>query len=356
MDIDLTKIEVEDGGVFNTEEKKEAKEEKQEEKKETSSNEKIKEVKNESEEDNKGEEKQEDLNIEDSIENQQQEEYEESILTEIRNHFGYEIDGDFSEDIDGLKQYTTEVAKKMALDEFQQVFEAYPDVADYMQYRMNNGDPSKFFEINNEPDYSSIEINDDNESQAKDVIRAFFKEQGFTDDEIKDTITDYEDTGILTKQAKKVLPKLQSIHENKKRQLIEQKEVEKKKQIEEAKQYWSDVQNTINSGNIKNIAIPEADKKKFFEWLAIPKEGDKSQRDIERESMSVEDVLALEYLMYKKLDISKLSVSRQNTKDAEKLRSLLKKKGNAMKGSGSTYTPKGSKGEIGTIHDYIPTY
>lgn len=343
MEIDLTQIEIEDENVLNsegnTQEKEEVKEKKQESKKEEPT----------------PEEKTED--VEKQVEpekTEEQIEHEESVLEEIRKHFGYEIEGDFSEDIDGLKSYTTEVARKMALDEFQGVFEAYPDVAEYMQYRMNNGDPTKFFEVNNEPDYSNIELSDDNESQAKEVVRAFFKKQGFTDDEIKDTIEDYEDTGILAKQAKKVLPKLKAMHEGDKQRLIEERELQKQKEVEEAKQYWTNVQSTINSGNIKNIAVPEADKKKFFEWLAVPKDGNKSQRDIERETMNVEDVLALEYLMYKKLDISKLSVSRQNTKDAEKLKSLFKSKGNALKGSGSNYNPKTSvKDGIGTIHDYI---
>jgi hypothetical protein len=58
--------------------------------------------------------------------------------------------------------------------------------------------------------------------------------------------------------------------------------------------------------------------------------------------------------MYKKLDISKLSVARQNTKDTEKLKSLFKSKGNQLKGSGSTYNAK-SKQEsgVGTIYDYL---
>jgi hypothetical protein len=328
MELDLNSIMVEDDSVFNTPEPKKPEEKKVEE---------------------KAEEK---VEIpEEKTEEEVQNEYEESVLTEIKKHFGYEIEGDFTEDIEGLKLYTSEVAKKIALDEFQQIFEAYPDVADYMKYRMNNGDPAKFFEVN-ETDYSNIELDETNDAQAKEVVRAFFKKQGFTDEEIKDTIEDYEDTGILAKQAKKVLPKLKAMYEGDKQRLIAEREEQKQKEIEEAKQYWSSVQSTINSGTIKNIAVPEADKKKFFEWLAIPKEGTKSQRDIERDSMSVEDILALEYLMYKKLDISKLSVSRQNTKDTEKLKSLFKSKGSAMKGSGSNY--KGSpKDGIGTLHDYL---
>lgn len=330
-DIDLTQIVVEDGIPLEPKEEKEEviKEEKIEEPEEI------------------------EKSNEEEISPKEQEEYEESVLSEIKKHFGYEIEGEFSEDIEGLKLYTSEVAKKIALEEFQQIFDTYPDVADYMRYRMNNGDPSKFFEVN-ETDYSNIELDETNDAQAKEVVRVFFKKQGFSDEEINDTIEDYEDTGILVKQAKKVLPKLKTMVENEKQKLIQEKELEKQKRIEEATQYWSSVQETINKGNIKNIYVPEADKKKFFEWLAVPKNGDKSQRDIERESMSVEDILALEYLMFKKLDISKLSVSRQNTKDTEKLRGLFKNKGNIMKGADSNFKAKQKQlDNIGSITDYI---
>jgi len=290
--------------------------------------------------------------IEDStettIEENQEEVVEQNIITEIKNHFGYDVEGEFEEDIEGLKKLTTEVAKKIALDEFNQVFSAYPDVAEYMQFRLNGGNPDKFFEYAKDPDYSNIELDESNESQSKEVIRMFFEKQGFSEEEINDTILDYEDTGILAKQAKKVLPKLKELQIKEKETLLKQQEAQRQKELEEAKIYWEGIRSTIDSGRVKNINIPESDKKRFFEWLAIPKESNRSQRDIDRERMSPEDMLALEYLFYKKLDISKLVVSKQNTQETERLKSLLKSKGNSIKQSTGNKTKS-----VGKLEDYI---
>lgn len=262
-----------------------------------------------------------------------------NIITEIKNHFGYEVEGEFEENIEGLKKLTTEVAKKIALDEFNQVFSTYPDIAEYMQYRLNGGNPEKFFEYVKEPDFSNLELDDD-EKQSKEIIRIFFEKQGFTSEEISDTLTDYEDTGILNKQAKKILPKLKELQIKERELLIKQQKAQREKEIEDAKNYWNSVKTIIESGKIKNISISESDKKKFFEWLALPKENGKSQRDIDRETLSQEDMLTLEYLFYKKLDISKLVVSKQNTQETERLKSLLKSKGNKLTEATSKVTSK----------------
>lgn len=346
--IDLNTVIVEDQDL-DTEDKTDNKTDKPDETKEPESKEDLNEDSTKEEEEKKTNEP----NIEVSEEEQQ--EHEESIITEIRNHFGYEIEGDFSEDIEGLKKYTTEVARKIALEEFQQVFDSYPDVAEYMQYRLNNGDPSKFFETAQDVDFSKIELDDENELASKDVLRAILSKQGFNEEEIKDTIDDYEDTGILHKQAKRALPKLQELQTKERETLIQQKEAEKQKEIEESTKYWESIKSTIDSGKIRSINIPEADKKKFFDWMALPKENNMSQRDMDRQSLSPEDMLALEYLLFKKLDLSKLTVNRQTTKETEKLRSLFKSKGNNMKGASSTHKSKKTEQDgIGTILDYLP--
>jgi hypothetical protein len=289
--------------------------------------------------------------IEEEVVETDTDEGSDSIISEIKNHFGYDIEGEFSEDINGLKTLTTEIAKKIALDEFQQVFEAYPDVAEYMQFRMNGGDPDKFLDLNKNIDYSTIQLDEDNLNQSKEIISTFLRKQGFTDEDIRDTISDYEDTGILAKQAKKILPKLQDLSVKEKQSILEQQEKQRQSEIEETKEHWKNIRSTIDSGKVKNIAIPEADKKKFFDWMALPKENNKSQRDIDREKMSLDDMIALEYLIYKGLDISKLAIAKQNTQETERLKSLLGSKGNKIKGT-PTSTKKTIR-DVGKLEEYI---
>lgn len=350
MQIDLENIIIENSLTENSDIEKEETIEKEKADKKISDKNEKEELKIEEEiEKNVKEE-----NIEENIEKDVEKDTEEnsnSIIEEIKNHFGYDIEEEFSEDIDGLKALTSEIIKRGTLNEFQQVFDAYPDVAEYMQFRLNGGDPEKFLSLNKNVDYLNIQLDEDNLNQSKEIISEFFRKQGFTDEDINDTILDYEDTGILVKQAKKILPKLQELSIKEKQIILEQQEEQRRKEKEEAEKYWNNIKSTINSGKIKNIAIPESDKKRFFEWMALPKEKNKSQRDIDRENMSIDDMLALEYLFYKKIDISKLAIAKQNTQETERLKNLLNSKGNKIKGTSSSV--KKSFKDVGKLEDYI---
>lgn len=282
------------------------------------------------------------------IQEETQEEYEESIISQIKAGFGFDIEGEFTEDVEGLKNLTTEAARRLALQDFQDIFDSYPDVADYMRYRMNGGDPDKFIKANNTSIDSIEEVTDEN---SKDIVSTYLKTMGFDENDIKETIEDYEDTGILEKQAKKVLPKIKEHYKKEKEALIQQQEQERQAEIENANKYWESVRETVKAGKIKNIAIPEADKKKFFDWLAVPVENNKSKRDIQREAMELEDQLALEYLMYKNLDISNLVISKNQTKKAQDLKKLLTNKGNKLSGGNPTTRKKDN--QIGSIDSYL---
>lgn len=280
---------------------------------------------------------------EEQVEEQQQEETQEqqpeeqeSIINTLKTHFGYDIQGEFTEDIDGLKTFTSEIAKKMALSELEEVFKLVPDAGEYLQYRMNGGDPQKFFDVNfSEPDYSSYELNEDNPGISKEIIRVFLKKQNYAENEIIETISDYEDTGLLYKQANKILPKLIKLQNDEKEGFKKRRQEELLMQEESAKKEWKAIEDTISSGRLGNIMIPEAEKSKFFEWMAIPVQEGKSQRMIDRETLGVDNMLALEYLLYKKMDISKLAVTKNTTKETLELKSLLNKKGNITKNTNS---------------------
>ena len=279
------------------------------------------------------------------------EESTESIITEFKNHFGYEVEGNFAEDLDGLKLLTTEIAKKIAEQNLDSVFQAVPDVADYMDYRLKGGDPERFFKVNfEEPDYSKFEVTEESVDTNKQLIRSFLKKQGFEDSEIMDTIQDYEETGILYKQANKVKPKLIAFQKTEKENLfLEQQEAERIA-AEEADKQWKQIESTIGSGRLGNIAIPESEKKSFFNWLAVPIQEGKSQRMIDRETLGTENMLALEYLLYKKMDISKLAVAKEKTMQANKLKEFLERKGSEAKG---TTGGKVQKQNIIGIQDFI---
>lgn len=250
---------------------------------------------------------------------------EKTMFQVLTEKLGYEIEGEFSEDYDGLVEFTKKAADKILEQEFQDLYEAMPDVFEYLQFRQNGGDPKTFFENSfKEVDYSTMKVTEDNERVQEALVAEWLKIQGSTPEEIKETLEDYKDTGILFKQASRIQPKLVKMQEDRKQQVIQQQQ----KQAEEARnaqiEQWKQIGTTINSGKLGNFAIPEADKKSFFDWLSQPidKSG-KSQMQLVREKMPLETALAIDYFLFKGLDLNKLVQNTKNTQQAVNLRNKL---------------------------------
>ena len=76
---------------------------------------------------------------------------------------GYEVEGNFSEDYDGVAKFADAVAQEIAKEQLDTVFSQFPDVEQYLQYRYNGGDPKQYFQATAPVvDYSAVEITDEN--------------------------------------------------------------------------------------------------------------------------------------------------------------------------------------------------
>jgi len=249
---------------------------------------------------------------------------EASMFATLSQKLGYEVEGDFAEDYDGLASYTTAVGEQIANERLQKMFEAYPDVAEYFEYRSNNGDPLKYFEAQQaELDYNSIEI-DDNLAVQKRVVIDGMRQAGFGDTEIGEMVDDLEDTGLLKKQAERYLGRLKATQATRKEQLLQQQAQQAEQQRAEAEAYWASVQDTINTGNLKGLQIPQRQRGKFYDWMTTPiNEQGFTQRDLDRQNIDQETALAVEYLLYQGFDLKKLATSAAATQKVSNLKSKL---------------------------------
>lgn len=280
----------------------------------------------------------------------------ETIISTVAQALGYEMEEgeEYEETYEGLANFTKKAAEKMANSQVAEFFAAYPDVEEFVRYRMAGGDPTKYLEVVSQPDYSKITLAEDDEAMQRTIVTKFLSRQGFDETEIKETLEDYANTGILFKQAQKAQGKLNKITEEDRARVIAEAAKRAEKEQEENNKLWSDVQETVAKGVIKGIQIPESEKKSFFAWLATPVKGDKqgrSQRAIERESMDVETMVALEYLYFKKLDLSKLIKAKANTLQAEQLKDKLKGGAAKPKLGGTESKPTGRKTELPSLNE-----
>lgn len=271
---------------------------------------------------------------------------EPSIFQALSERLGYEVEGEFKEDYDGLAEYTKKVAEKMIESQLGDLFKALPDVEEYMTFRLNGGNPKEFFgNTETTTDFASLEITEDNVQMQELVITELLRSQGFTADEIKETIEDYKDTNILYKQAKKAHPKVVAAESSRKEEVLRAQAKAKEEVDRAAEQRWAEIKSTIDKGALKGFTVPEKDKKEFYEWLSVPvDQSGKSKRALDREKMDTETMLAMEYLFYKNFELGKLAQNIQNTTKANNLREKLQ---NSNQGASARL--KGGKGTSSTL-------
>lgn len=250
---------------------------------------------------------------------------EPGVIDVLRSKLGYEVEGNFSEDYDGVAKFADAVAQEMAKEQLDTVFSQFPDVEQYLQYRYNGGDPKQYFQATAPVvDYSAVEITDENVNIQRAVVEDFLQRSGYTAEEVSETVQEYLDAGILQRQASRSLGKLQKMQEQEAATLIERQQQEAQQRQQNAQQQWTNIQSTINQGQVKGFEIPTADRKKFYSWMseAVDNQG-RTQRLIDREKMDLETQVAMEYLLWKNFDLNKLVSNTQNTKKAQNLKQKL---------------------------------
>lgn len=267
---------------------------------------------------------------------------ETSVIDILRTKLGYEIEGEFEEDYDGVVAFTQTVANEIAKEQLDSVFSQFPDVEQYLQYRYNGGDPKRYFQATApQVDFAAIEIDSEDVSTQRAIVQEFLSRSGYTNDEIQETVQEYIDAGILERQASRSLGKLKSMQERETATILEQQKKEAQQRQQQIEQQWSNIKGTIDNGQVRGFEIPAADRKKFFSWMseAVDNQGN-TQRLIDRQSMDIETQVAMEYLLWKNFDLNKLVANRANTAKAANLKQKLQQNNTAakrMKGGQTSY-------------------
>lgn len=255
-------------------------------------------------------------------------EEEASVIDQLAKELGYEIpeNEQFEESIPGLVKYSKFVAEQMANEKVNEIFEQFPDIAEYYEYRSLGGDPKKFFSAKNpEIDYSAVDIKD--EGVQKTIMKKFLESQGLEAEEITSTIEDLSTTGLLEKQATIAQKRLASLQASERESLVtSQKEAAAAEKVAVEK-WWGQVEETINTAkDIKGFTLSEKDKKDFYNYLAKPvdKQG-RSQAMIESASPAVDEYLALMFLKFKKFNLGEYVNKAGKTAATVSLRDKLRK-------------------------------
>lgn len=272
---------------------------------------------------------------------------EESITDSIAKALGYELEKDYADTEEGLAEFTKDVAKEIAEDQLQALFEQFPTVQKHLDFVLAGGDPDKFFQTYNPSlDYGQIEIDRDDSRTQKGFLTEYLREKGHDDDFIKDMIDDYEDSGKLYDRALNAQKHLAAGQAKEKEQIVVRQREAQKQQQQQTEEFWESVASTIEQGKeFAGIKIPDREKAKFFDYISKPvdKQG-RTKRDVDYASAEMDAKLALDYLMYKKLQLSDIISTKVKSASAQNLRQKIQSNQERVKNFG-----KAEKGKIKTF-------
>jgi len=265
---------------------------------------------------------------------------EDTVISEVLGNLGYELEGDYADTVEGLTQMTQDVAQTMAEDQLDNLFEQFPDIQRHLEYVMNGGDSAQFYNMGTRMNsISNANVTEDNVMIQRAVLTEYFRTKGHDDDFISELLTDYEVGDKLYGKAVKAKEALVKYEQSQQAQTLEQQKAAQLKQKEEAKDFWSDVNTTIqDSREFSGIVVQQRDKKKFFDYVSQPidKSGN-TQRDLDHENADMDVRLAIDYLMFKGFKLEDMIKAKAKTETAQTLRKQIR--------STASKSVKGAKGK-----------
>lgn len=176
---------------------------------------------------------------------------------------GWSVDEDERpKNVDELVDYIKNVVETNSVPEY-----ADERIEQLDQYVKNGGKFEDFYQTQQRTmSYDNIDIED--ESNQKQVVRDYYKLQGMSDEQINRKIERYEDADMLEDEATDAVNYLKAYEEQRAQYMAQQQEAQRQAQEQQAMQFAQDLTNGINSlTNIRGISIPKEDKKALYDYI-----------------------------------------------------------------------------------------
>lgn len=270
-----------------------------------------------------------DLGDDENEDNDGVDDEEVPLVDTIKDSLGFDFgDRVFEDTEEGIQLLVEEASKLLADDQLDSIFSQYPDVKELYEFRSLGGDPQKYLETKFPTvDYTKVEFNEDDSQQHESIVRKELSIRGYSSEEIEHEVEDIKNGGILESKAKRALGTLKAKQQEEQESLLESQRISNEQQKKQITEYWESVENVIEtSTSFKNFKVPATDKKDFFEYISKPVEGGKSKRDLDVEKADLETRLAIDFLLYKGLDISGIVSRRAKDMNAKSLRKRMKQR------------------------------
>ena len=228
-------------------------------------------------------------------------------------------DSERPKNVDEFVEYMSKVAEENSIPQY-----ADDRIAQLDQYVKNGGRFEDFYQTQQRSMYyDDIDIED--ESNQKAVVRDYYKLQGMNDEQINRKIERYEDADMLEDEATDAVNYLKAYEAQQAQYMAQQQEAQRQAQEQQAAQFVEDLTNGINGlADIRGIAIPKEDKKALYDYITKTDADGLTQYQKDFNGNLVNNLIESAYFTMKGDTLLGEAKRNGQTSAASKLRNMLR--------------------------------
>ena len=247
------------------------------------------------------------------------------LFDAIGQQFGWNMDDIDEKDrpltVEDLTNYMGEVVKQNSKPQY-----ADDRIAQLDEYVKNGGKFEDFYsKQQTQLSYDNIDMED--ESNQKAVVTELLKYSGYTDEQIRNKISRYEDADMLEEESEDALDRLKMIKKHELEYAQQQQEEALRQQEEQTKQFYNSCMNEIDSlTSIRGVQIPKEDRRKLIDYIFnVDQNGvSKFQKDYNNQENFINNLITTAYMTMKGDSFISTAKRDGESSATEKLRKMLR--------------------------------
>ena len=247
------------------------------------------------------------------------------LFDAIGESFGWNMDDIKEEDrpltVDDLTHYMREVVQQNSVPQY-----ADERIQQLDEYVKNGGKFEDFYGRQQQSlSYDNMDMEDEDNQKA--VVSELLRYSGYTDDQIKNKISRYEDADMLEEESADALDRLKQIKQHELEMAQQQQAAYLQQQEEQSKQFYNDCMNQIKSlSSIRGVQIPKEDRAKLADYIFnVDQDGvSKFQRDYNNQENFINNLLTTAYITMKGDSFISTAKRDGESSATEKLRKMLR--------------------------------
>ena len=247
------------------------------------------------------------------------------LFDAIGESFGWNMDDIKEEDrpltVDDLTNYMRKVVQQNSVPQY-----ADERIQQLDEYVKNGGKFEDFYGKQQQSlSYDNIDMEDEDNQKA--VVSELLRYNGYTDDQIKNKISRYEDADMLEEESADALDMLKQIKQHELEMAQQQQAAYLQQQEEQSRQFYNDCMNQINSlSSIRGVQIPKEDRAKLADYIFnVDQDGiSKFQRDYNNKDNFINNLITTAYITMKGDSFISTAKRDGESSATEKLRKMLR--------------------------------